>query len=253
MKSILSAMCIVLATAPYAFANNGPAPHVMVLNLVVVVLIVVLTLAGGGNGVFARLQAAKYPSKVKRTLVSISEFIAVLVLFFIAIYFSIFGVAGFSIYAIARGVRMIRWAGEAEKNQPRAVHLEGVSPKRLKSAGIILIVLTPLVFGYSLFEEANGLVESRKLFYARMLNAEARNAYTAAKTFLKENPKAGVVTCADMEKAGYEPSNKEKITCFSDMTVSSGEIRLTGPESWGLKKPVAIITYSGELTPAKLY
>ncbi len=96
-----------------------------------------------------------------------------------------------------------------------------------------------------------GIADSKKRAYVRALNADAKSAYTAAKTYLKDNPKAGVVTCADMEKAGYKPLYKEKITCSSDMSASSGGITISGPESWGLKKPVAIITYSGEFTEAK--
>lgn len=115
----------------------------------------------------------------------------------------------------------------------------------------MLIVLTLLVFGYSMinFDETAGIADSKKRGYVRVLNADAKNAYTAAKTYLEENPKAGVVTCADMEKAGYKPSFK--ITCLSDMTKSSGWIAISGPESLGLKNPTAVITYSGELTPAE--
>ena len=252
LNSFLSAMSIVLATAPYAFANNAPAPVGMALTFVVLVLIVVLTLVGGGSGVLARLQAAKYPSKARRTLANVMEFIAGVVLFFMGIIIvPVFGLLGFSIYAIVRGVKMIRWPKEAEKDQPRPVHLEGVSPKRLKAAGYILIVLTLLISGYSAinFDEMTGLADSKKRAYARMLRYAAKNAHTAAKAHLEANPNAGMVTCSDMEKAGYKPSSN--VTCFSDMTATSGVIRMTGPERWKLKKPIAIITYSGELTPAE--
>lgn len=253
LNSFLSAISIVLATAPYALANNAPAPLGMALTFVVLVLIVVLTLAGGGSGVLARLQAAKYPSKARRTLANVMEFIAGVVLFFMGIIIvPVFGLLGFSIYAIVRGVKMIRWSKEAEKDQPRPVHLEGVSPTRLKAAGYILIVLTLLISGYSAinFDEMTGLADSRKRGYARMLNSNAKDAHTAAKAHLVEaNPKAGMVTCSDMEKVGYKPSSN--VTCFSDMTATSGAIRMTGPERWKLKKPIAIITYSGELTPAE--
>ncbi|MFZ3073040.1 MAG: hypothetical protein WA162_07335 [Thermodesulfobacteriota bacterium] len=252
LKSFLSAMSIVLATASYAFANNAPSALAMSSVLLVVVLIVVLTIVGGGNGVFARLQAAKYPSKVRRTLMNILEFIAGIVLFFISVYFAIFGVAAFSIYAIVRGVKMIKWSIETKKDRPRPAHLEGVSPKRLKAAGIMLIVLTLLVFGYSIINIGDMVDSSyRKRGYANALNTNAKNAHAAATAYLTDNPKAGIVTCADMEKAGYKSSFD--ITCNSDMTKSSGGIRITGPESWGLKDPIAVITYSGELTEAKPY
>jgi hypothetical protein len=52
-----------------------------------------------------------------------------------------------------------------------------------------------------------------------------------------------------MEKAGYQPS--PNVSYFSDLTATSGSIRLTGSESWKLKKPVAVITWAGELIPAE--
>lgn len=148
LNSFLSAISIVIATASYAFANNAPSGQEILLQLAVVILILVLTLAGGGNGVFARLQAAKYPSNVRRTLASILKFIAGVVLFFIGAFASIVGVAAFSIYAIVRGVKMIKWSMEAKKSQPKPAYLEGTSPQRLKAAGSILIILTLLVLGY---------------------------------------------------------------------------------------------------------
>ena len=127
LNSFLSAISIVLATAPYAFAHYDPAPQGILLTLAVVVLIMVLTLAGGGSGVLARLQAAKYPSKVRRTLANILKFIAGVVLFFLSIMIvPFFGLAGFSIYAIVRGVKMIKWSMDAEKVGARPAHLEGV-------------------------------------------------------------------------------------------------------------------------------
>jgi hypothetical protein len=84
-----------------------------------------------------------------------------------------------------------------------------------------------------------------------MLNNEVKIAYSYALIYFLENPKAKVVTCADMEKVGYKPSRREQVTCFSDMTATSGGIRMTGPERWKLQKPAALMTYSGEFTPAE--
>ena len=251
--SFLSALCIVLATASPAFANNAPGPLAVVSLLSLVILIAILTFAGGGYGVLKRLDEVKYPSKGKRTVRNILEFIAGVVLFFVGVMTTVFGVVGFSLYALARGVKMIKWSGDAGKDGARPAHLEGANPKRLKAAGSILILLTLVIFGYSMLhlDEVTGMSDSIKRSRARMLNAEVKNAHSAALIYLQENPKAGVVTCADMEKAGYKPSYQGKITCFSDMTPASGGIRLTGPDRWKLKKPIAAITYSGEFTPAE--
>lgn len=253
LNSFASALCIVIATASTAFANNAPGPLAFISLISLVILIVILTFAGGGYEVAKRLDEAKYPSKVKRTSKNILEFIVGIVLFFAGLMASVFGVAGFSLYAIVRGIKMINWSRDTGKYRARPAHVQGTNPKRLRAAGIILIVLTLFVFGYSVLhlDEVTGLSDYRKKGRAGALNADVKNAYSAAKLYLKENPKAKLVTCVDMAKADYQSSFKDKITCFSDMTTSSGEIRLTGPESWGLKKPVAVMTYSGELTPAE--
>lgn len=251
LNSLLTALCIILATASHAFANNAPGPLAVVSLFSLVVMIVVLTFAGGGYSVAKRLDDAKYPSKVKRTIMNTLEFIAGVVLFFAGIMSSILGVVGFSLYAIGRGVKMIKWSRNAEKEGARPAHLEGANPKRLKTAGVMLIVLTLLVFGYSILniEEVTGAGDYRKRGRVAQLSAEARNAKTAAETYLLDNPKANVVTCEDLVKAGFV-AHKD-IACFSDLTATSGSIRMTGPERWKLRKPVAIITSSGELTPAE--
>lgn len=251
LNSLVSSFCIVLATASHAVANNAPGPLAVVSLFSLVILIVALTAAGGGYAVVKRLHDAKYSSKVKRTLMNTLEFIAGLILFFVALFATIIGVAGFSIFAIARGVKMLQWANAAEKEGSRPVHLEGANPKRLKIAGIMLIVLTLLVLGYSManIDEVTGISDYRGRGRVAQLSAEARSAKTAAEIYLLDNPKAGVVTCEDLAKAGFV--QHKDITCFSDLTATSGSIRMTGPNSWKLKKPVAVITYKGELTPAE--
>lgn len=251
VSSLLSATAIVLATASPAFANNAPGPLAAVSMLSLVIVLVVLTFAGGGYRVINRLHEAKYPSKVKRTIMKVLEFIAGVVLFFVGVMASIIGVVVLSIYAIARGVKMIRWSGAARKDGARPTHLEGANPKRLKLAGIVLIVLTAFIFGYSILnvDEVTGLGDSKKRIYVRMLGDDAKNAHAVAKAILEADPKVGKITCEDLVKAGYTPS--PGVTCFSDMTAASGSIWISGPERWRLKKPLAVITFSGELTPAE--
>jgi hypothetical protein len=251
LKSIVSALCIVLATASCAFANNAPESLVVSSMFSLIILLAVLTSAGGGYNVLKRIAEVKYPSKTKRTIFNALEIILGFILFIVGMATRIFGVLGLSIYAIARGVKMIQWSKEAEKEGARPAHLEGANPKRLKIAGVMLIVLTLVVFSYSLLNlnDMMGSSYSSRYHNAILLTSSAQNAHTAAKAYLKDNPKAGVVTCADMEKAGYKPT--PNVTCFSDMTATSGSIRMTGPEKWKLKQPVATITFSGELTRAE--
>jgi hypothetical protein len=252
LNSLASALCIVLAMSSSAFANNAPGPLAAVSMFSLVILLVALTFAGGGYNIQKRLDDAKYSSKVKRTIMNTLEFIAGLVLFFVGIMTTILGVLVLSLYAIGRGVKMIQWSRAAEKEGAKPAHFEGVSPNRLKIAGIVLIVLTVIVFGYSIanLDEVTGTADYRKRGHAAMLNAEARNAMTVAEAYLIDNPKAKMVTCEDLLKTGLIAQHNE-VTCFSDLTATSGSIRMTGPKSWKLTKPVAVITYAHELTPAE--
>lgn len=252
-NSLIYALGMVAVTASTAFANNAPGPLAFASILSLVMLIVLLTFAGGGYSVAKRLNEAKYPSKTKRIIRSCLELVAGVALFFIGIMSTVIGVLGFALYAIARGVKMIKWGRDAARGETMPAHLEGANPRRLKTAGSILIAMTLLVLGYSTLhiDEVAGISDYKKKGRASALNADARNAHTAAMAFFEKNQKARVVTCADLEKMGYQPSHKEMTSCFSDMTASSGEIRISGPESWGLRKPVAIITYSGQLTRAE--
>ena len=104
---VLFALWMVHATASPVFANNAPGPLAFVSIFSLLLFIVILTLMGGGSTVRARLRAAKHPSKAKRILMDILEFTAGVVLFFVGIMTTVIGVAGFSIYALARGIRMI--------------------------------------------------------------------------------------------------------------------------------------------------
>jgi len=252
-NSSIYALGMVAATASPAFANNAPGPLAFVSILSLLILIVLLTFAGGGYSVARRLNEARYPSKTKRIIRSCLELVAGVVLFFIGIMSTVIGVLGFSLFAIARGVKMIKWGRETARGETMPAHLECANPRRLKTAGSILIAMSLLVLGYSALhiDEVAGISDYRKKGRASTLNTDARNAHTAATAFFEKNPKAGMVTCADLEKMGYQPSHKELTSCFSDMTASSGEIRISGPDSWGLRKPVAIITFSGQLTRAE--
>lgn len=252
MNLLVTALSIVLGTASSAFANNAPGPLAAVSILSLFVLIVALTFAGGGYNVMKLLDDAKYPSKTKRAFKNIAEFIAGIVLFFVGLFATILGVLGFSLYAIGRGVKMLRWASAAGQEGVRPAHLAGANPKRLKLAGAVLIVAALFVFGYSLvnIDEVTGTADYRKRGHAAMLNAEAKNAWTAAEQYLLDNPKVRVVTCEDLVKAGLIRQSKN-IACFSDLTAASGSIRMTGPDTWGLQKPFAVVNHAGELDRAE--
>lgn len=87
----------------------------------------------------------------------------------------------------------------------------------------------------------------RKRGYVAMLNADAKNAYTAAQAFLIDNPNTTTPTIANLQTAGYTPS--AGVTPTTNMTISSGTITITGG-AWGLTTSQAIIDFNGSVTPA---
>jgi type IV pilus assembly protein PilA len=89
----------------------------------------------------------------------------------------------------------------------------------------------------------------RKRGYVASLNADIKNAYTAAQAYLVDDPGA-TLTCANLTAGGYNAT--DGITCASDIEQSAGGITLTGSAAWGLTTDEAIVDYSGVITPAAL-
>lgn len=93
----------------------------------------------------------------------------------------------------------------------------------------------------------------RKRGYVATLNADVKNAYTAAQAYFIDNPASNAVTCANMKTSGYTPS--AGVVCADanvTMTPSAGSITLTAPagNTWGLTTSVSIIDFQGSVTPA---
>jgi prepilin-type N-terminal cleavage/methylation domain-containing protein len=89
----------------------------------------------------------------------------------------------------------------------------------------------------------------RKRGYVASLNADIKNAYTAAQAYLVDDPGA-TLTCANLTTGGYNAT--EGITCASDIEQSDGGITLTGDSAWGLTTDEAIVDFCGVITPAAL-
>ena len=87
----------------------------------------------------------------------------------------------------------------------------------------------------------------RKRGYVATINADAKNAYTAAQAFLVDNPGA-TVACADLTTGGYNPS--PNVTCASDIEQSAGGITMTGLPGWGLTKNTAEVSFTGVIVQA---
>lgn len=247
--ALFYAPAFILLDPAYALANQPPGGNSVMSLLLEVILLIGLTLAAGGYGVFRRMDASK--SKFARIFKNaLGIIVGTLVFLFGAVNVgaALFALIVFSIYGVVRGVQMIRW-GRAAKKSPRPVYLDGVNPGRLLASGIALIVLTPMIFGYGILSIGESQQPYKKRGLAYQINSEARSAYNAAQTYLADNPKAVEATCADIEKTGYKIPHI--VSCQSDMTLNSGGITITGPESWGLSNPSATVSYSGELTPAR--
>jgi len=87
----------------------------------------------------------------------------------------------------------------------------------------------------------------RKRGYAATLNADAKNAYTAAQAYIVDNP-SGTADCTNIIVAGARPS--ASVTCAGSMTTSVGSMLFSGPAGWGLTTGTATVTYSGAFNSA---
>lgn len=89
----------------------------------------------------------------------------------------------------------------------------------------------------------------RKRGYVATMNADIKNAYTAAQAYLVDNPGA-TLSCANLTAGGYNMTTG--LTCASDIEQSAGGITLTSPAGWGLGTGDAVVDFSGVITPAAI-
>ncbi len=69
--------------------------------------------------------------------------------------------------------------------------------------------------------------EYRKRGFKAELNADLKNAYTAAQAYFSDFPNATVDSLTKLQAAGYQKSPNISGTITADMTVSGGSITLT--------------------------
>jgi len=89
----------------------------------------------------------------------------------------------------------------------------------------------------------------RKRGYVAMLNADAKNAYTASQAYLTDNPAATAMTLDNLKASGFVGSTGVG-TEPSFTSVDSYTITCTGTAAWGLGINTATIDQDGALTPA---
>ena len=94
-------------------------------------------------------------------------------------------------------------------------------------------------------------IQYRKKGYVATINADVKNAYTAANAYMVNNPTASVSTLAQLQSAGYTESfgitTTITMTDQSDFTVTSSNTAV------GLTSPTATFAVAGGLlsvTPA---
>jgi type IV pilus assembly protein PilA len=94
-------------------------------------------------------------------------------------------------------------------------------------------------------------IQYRKKGYVATINADVKNAYTAANAYMVNNPTASVSTLAQLQSAGYTESSGITTTITmtdqSDFTVTSSNTAV------GLTSPTATFAVAGGLlsvTPA---
>ncbi len=89
--------------------------------------------------------------------------------------------------------------------------------------------------------------EYRKRGFKAELNADLKNAYTAAQAYFSDFPNATVDSLAKLQAAGYQKSPNISSTITANMTVSGGSISLThtaltAPNNTGSVASTGVIT-----------
>jgi len=69
--------------------------------------------------------------------------------------------------------------------------------------------------------------EYRKRGFRAELNADLKNAYTAAQAYFSDNPTATVDSLTKLQAAGYQKSPNISSTITATMTVNAGTISMT--------------------------
>jgi len=87
----------------------------------------------------------------------------------------------------------------------------------------------------------------KKRAYIATLNADIKNAYTAAQAYLTDWPNDSAITEEDLLIGGYTPSAGVTVT-GETMTMIGGSIILTG--DFPLTAPTATVTFEGVVTAA---
>ncbi|HNQ01075.1 MAG TPA: prepilin-type N-terminal cleavage/methylation domain-containing protein [Syntrophales bacterium] len=89
--------------------------------------------------------------------------------------------------------------------------------------------------------------EYRKRGFKAELNADLKNAYTAAQAYFSDFPNATVDSLTKLQAAGYQKSPNISGTITANMTVSGGSITLThtaltAPNNTGSVASTGVIT-----------
>jgi type IV pilus assembly protein PilA len=92
--------------------------------------------------------------------------------------------------------------------------------------------------------------QHRKKGYVATLNSDAKNAYSASAALIADDPTLAAMALADLQGAGYTPSEGVATAVTTFNSASDYVITCTGNVGWGLTKNTAEIDQAGALTPA---
>jgi hypothetical protein len=146
ISMMIGAALAVAGIAAVAEANQPPGPQLLLAEVSLLPLMILLSLAGGA---YAVLRAVR-PAARRRALLRGGGAVLAILLSGASegIAFVVAGI--FGILAMQRGGQMVRWGLQARVPHDRPAHLAGASPRRLLSAGAVLLVLTAFLLGLGL-------------------------------------------------------------------------------------------------------
>lgn len=140
MKSARISLLLALSYATPVWANNPPAPQMALAEIAILPLMMILTAAGGGYAILRTRRRANLATRV-------FKIVAVIVLILFSASHEGYGfllLTLFALIAVFRAVKMMVWAVK-----PPQIAAVRISPKRLASAGGVLLLLALFLGGFA--------------------------------------------------------------------------------------------------------